>query len=40
MECRYEKCPKTGFLLKNRSNYGHVKHAKIKKNTLYRAGNI
>ncbi len=31
MECRYEKCPKIWFLLKNWSNYEHVKHAKIKK---------
>ncbi len=30
-EYRYEKCPKTWFLLKNWSNYEHVKHAKIKK---------
>ncbi len=34
MECRYEKCPKTWFLLKNWSNYEHVKHAKIKKHPV------
>ncbi len=33
-ECRYEKCPKTWYLLKNWSNYEHVKHAKIKKHPV------
>ncbi len=33
-ECRYEKCPRTWFLVKNWSKYDYVKHAKIK-NTLY-----
>ncbi len=31
MEYRYEKCPRTWFLVKNWSKYDYVKHAKIKK---------
>ncbi len=30
-ECKYEKCPRTWFLIKNWSKYDYVKHAKIKK---------
>ena len=34
MECRYEKCPRTWFLVKNWSKYDYVKHAKIKKHPV------
>ncbi len=30
-ECRYEKCPRTWFLVKNWSKFDYVKHAEIKK---------
>ncbi len=33
-ECRYEKCPRTWFLVKNWSKYDYVKHAKIKKHPV------